>query len=475
MTALSPDILTLSVAFVAMFCGAIVKKGSKDSNVFTVTVMGLLVALGLFYFNPVKSDFHLFYGYYVTNTGRWLKFLMCFICLMSIVFARSYFRDDTHERGRMKHEGEFYALIIFCTFGMYTVISARDLLTLFIGIELATIPLYALTAYYKQDDYSVEASTKYIIMGSVSTAVALFGYSFIYGAVGGVRFDEITHFLYDPYHQHSPLIWMGFILILVATGFKLAAAPMHMWAPDVYEGSPMPVTSFLSVGSKSIAVLILLIMLHGPFAALREEALSFIAIIAALSMTIGNLGALKQKRLRRFMAYSSIAQAGYILMGFLGKEELMFTSTIYYVLVYAFTNLCTFFVLGVVTNKRKDDFKSLRGLSKQSPLLAAILMLCMFSLAGIPPLAGFTGKFFLFASAAENKFYGLVVFAALNSTVSLYYYLLIIKEAYINKPEESLNPIEVHFEQRWAILILIVGVISLGLIPCISDGIASLM
>ena len=470
---LAPDLLILTTAFTAMLCGAIFSK-NRDSRIFKFTILGLLIAIAHLVFNPVKESSHLFHAYYFTETSRWLKIIFSSIAFFSIMFARSYFRESSHERGRLKHEGEFYALILFCTFGMFTVVSSNDLLTLFVGIELATIPLYALTAYYKHDNFSVEASTKYIIMGSVSTAIALFGYSFIYGAVGGIRFDEISSFIAIQANINDPLLWVGFFLILIAIGFKLAAAPMHMWAPDVYEGAPMPVVAFLSVGSKSLAVMILLILLNGPFSGLRNGVLQFIIIVSILSMTIGNLGALKQKRLRRFMAYSSIAQTGYILLGFLGDDKLMFTSTIYYIIVYSVTNLCTFFIFSIVTNKRKDDFASLRGLSKQSPLLAAILMLCMFSLAGIPPLAGFTGKFFLFASAAQSGYYALIVFAALNSTISLYYYLLIIKEAYINKPEGKLEPIDIYFEQRWALLILTIGVISLGLIPCVTTGIASL-
>ena len=407
--------------------------------------------------------------YLVDGFSLLFKQFFTLSALLTLLLARSYFTGRGDQKGPLANSGEFSVIIIFCTFGMFTVVSSRDLLTLFIGMELATIPLYVLSGFRKGDDQGAEAATKYIVMGSLSTCIGLFGYSFLYGRAGALTFDAVA--TYTASNTGDPLLHLGVVLILVATGFKLTLVPFHMWAPDVYEGAPTPVTAFLSVSSKATAVAFLLILFFGPLAPAVPNLQNMLLLLAGVTMTVGNLGAMRQNNLRRFMAYSSIAQAGYIVMALAGQAQLAKGAILYYLPVYAAANFAVFFIIAIVGRERGENFAALRGLGKQHPGLAAILMLCMFSLAGIPPLAGFTGKFMLFAAAAKQGFYGMVLFAALNSTVSLYYYLLIIKEAYIKEPENELGALEISLAQKSSLLPLTLAMLLLGVLPMLTTAI----
>lgn len=466
-------ILILAIGVLAV--DLILPQDEESNAPFLMSWLGLAsIAVILITQTPPPGDYMVGFGTYTINgISTIMKLLFTLACLFSILLSKSYFTAGGNLRGKMNRHSEFMALMIFCTFGMYTVASAGDMISLFVGIELSTIPLYILSSFYKDDRSSTEAAIKYIVMGSVSTAIGLFGFSFIYGAVGYVGFEDITNFVVN--NPRDPFIWIGFILILSSLGFKLGLAPFHMWAPDVYQGAPTPVTTFLSVGSKSVAVTALMLLIYGPLSAIHQETNTLLIVLACLSMVIGNLGAMRQKELRRFMAYSSIAQAGYILVGFLGKGEFAQSSIIFYLFVFMFTNVCTFFIFSIIGQKRTESFSSLRGLSKEKPMLAALLMMCMFSLAGIPPFAGFTGKFILFASAAKEGYYWMVLVGALNSTVSLYYYLLIIKEAYINKPDENQPPLHLNTLQKINLSILGTGVVLIGLIPIFYNRVSELV
>ena len=470
-TALLPDLLLLLSGF-AVIGADLFSKDRNSSLVYNLCwVLVLGVIAGLLFISTGQSSVYL-HHYTISGFSTVFKLIFSVSLFFTVILSRSYFEKDGNLRGRLKSPGEFYGILIFCTFGMFTLVSSSDFITFFVGMELATIPLYALTAFYKDDKKSSEAATKYILMGALSTGVFLFGTSLIYGAVGSLDFENFKTF--SLYTGGFSLLTMGSLMVIGSICFKIAAAPFHMWAPDVYDGAPTPVTAFLSVASKSAGVAALLILFYGPLSHVRETSVYVLMVIACISMVVGNLGALRQHSLRRFMGYSSVAQAGYLLVAFAGNGTLVHSSIIFYLIVYSITNLCTFFIISIIGRQREETFESLRGLSKQSPMLAGILALCMFSLAGIPPLAGFTGKFFLFASAAEGGFYGLVVFAALNSTVSLYYYLVVLKEAYINKPEGTPGPLQITFAQRWSLILLTTGMVLFGLMPQFSSHIAGL-
>ena len=462
-----PDIMLLVLGVLVLVADLVVGNSQKSKSLtFNITWVGALVILVTLVLLPKGETFTYFGGYQIFPLGSLFKIIFTLTLLLTTLFSGSYFKEKGNLRGMLNHSGEFYTILCFVTLGMFTLVSSKDFLTLFVGLELATIPLYVLTGFMKGDKSSAEASTKYIIIGSVSTAIFLFGLSFIYGQVGSLRFEEVAVYLIT--HQQYPLAWLGILFLIVSIGFKLALAPFHQWAPDVYEGAPTPVTAFLSVGSKTAGIAVLVLLFYGPFAAIRDQFIPILLVLACITMVVGNLGAMRQTNLRRFMAYSSISQAGYLLVAFVGDKSMAVSSILFYLIIYAVSNFTVFFVIGVIGQKRSETFASLRGLSKQSPILAMVLAFAMFSLAGIPPLAGFTGKFFLFASAAEGGYYALIIFAALNSTVSLYYYLCVLKEAYITPPDEELTPLEFSFNQRTSLLLLTLGMLVLGLVPAIS-------
>ncbi len=430
---------------------------------YTLSWTGLLLLFSLLLVTPHGEEATYFGTYRVTGLSLFFKQVFVFSALCTVLLSRTYFVPGGNFRGTMHNQGEFYTILLVCTLGMFTVVSATDLLTLFVGLEMATIPLYVLSAFLKGDDHSAEASTKYIIMGSLSTGFLLFGYSFIYGAAGGTQFDQIL--LAAQTSPTNPLLNLGVLFVLAAIGFKLTLFPFHMWAPDVYEGAPTPVTAFLAISSKATAIAFLVMLLHGPLAPLLPSLHWVLLLLAAATMTVGNLGALRQTNLRRFMAYSSIAQAGYIVMALTGTQAMAQSSILFYLFVYAAANFAAFFIISLVGQKQEETFSALRGLGQQHPGLALILMLSLFSLGGIPPMAGFMGKFLLFAAAAEQGYYFMVVFAALNSTISLYYYLLLIKEAYINEsPAEPLT-LSINLHQKASLALLTMGMILPAFLP----------
>jgi len=376
---LLPDYLLLLLAFAVIGVDLLAGKKESFTAVFNFSWVGTAAVLGILIWLPKTETFTYLRHYRITPMCLYFKEIFIIGLLFTVFLSRSYFIPGGNHRGQLNSPGEFYGILLFCTFGMFTLVSSTDLLTFFVGLELATIPLYALTSFYKDDKTSSEAATKYILMGTTSTAIFLFGASLIYGATGSLEFDKIAAI-----SGKSGLFVLGSVFLLASLGFKLALAPFHMWAPDVYQGAPTPITAFLSVSSKSAGVGALAILFYGPLANYREQLMPVIIIIACLTMLIGNLGALRQVQLRRFMAYSSIAHAGYILVALSGNQSLALPSILFFLLVYAVTNFCTFFIFSIIGEKRTETFSSLRGLSVQSPMLAGILSLCMFSLAGIP-------------------------------------------------------------------------------------------
>lgn len=472
MTLLLPDLFILLLAALIMVID-LYRAKSESPVTFHVCWIGLLIIFFTLVNLPYDESALYLGSYQVTGTSLLFKQVFVLSALFTVLLSGPYFTPGGNYRGMLRYRSEFLFIILLCTFGMFTVVSATDLLTLFIGMELATIPLYILSGFQKDDSLSVEASTKYIIMGSLSTGLLLFGYSFLYGCAGSLSFEAITAACSA--NPDEPLLKLGVLFVLASIGFKLTLFPFHMWAPDVYDGAPSPVTAFISVSSKAVAIAFLLILVYGPLAAMHSYLQPILLILAAATMTVGNLGALKQKRLRRFMAYSSIAQAGYIIMAMAGDAEAAYSSIIFYLFVYAAANYAIFFILSIIGRTGDEQLSGLRGMGKKNPILAAVLMLTLFSLGGIPPLAGFMGKFLLFAAAAQKGYYGMVVFAALNSTISLYYYLLLVKEAYITQPTLDKKPLILDPVQKTSLALLTSAMIFAGILPVFSSNILTVV
>lgn len=365
---------------------------------------------------------------------------------------------------------EYFILLFSTLIGMDFMISSGDFLMFYLGLELATIPIAALAAYTHHQSKSAEAGIKLILSSALSSGILLFGISLIYGSTGSIYFDIIAQ-----QYGNTPLQVLAFIFFFTGMAFKLSLVPFHLWTADVYEGAPINVTSYLSVISKGAAAFILIIVMFTVFRSVAPVYKNILYLIAVLTMTIGNLFAMRQKNMKRFLAFSSISQAGFILLGILGGNVMGMTSVVYFILVYIFSNLGAFGVVSAIsTVTGKESMDDYDGLYKTNPNLSLLMMLSLFSLAGIPPVAGFFGKFFLFASAASGGYYWLVFIAVLNATISLYYYLLVVKAMFINKSDTPLAYFKSDLATRTGLIISGLGIFLLGFWAQIYEIISSL-
>jgi NADH-quinone oxidoreductase subunit N len=374
-------------------------------------------------------------------------------------------KEENHDK-----ISEYFILLLSTLIGMNYMISSGHFLMFYIGLELATIPIAALAAFERYNNKSAEAGIKLILSSALSSGILLYGLSMIYGTSGSFYFNEIAS-----KYANSNLQILGFIFFFAGMAFKISIVPFHLWTADVYEGSPINITSYLSVISKGAAVFIFMILLFTVFPVIIATWQKAIYVTAIMTMTIGNLFAIRQQNLKRFLAFSSISQAGYILLGLIGGNELGMASVIYYILVYIFSNLGAFGVVAAISNATgKENMDDYNGLYHTNPKLSLIMTLALFSLAGIPPVAGFFGKFFLFTAAAEKGFYILVLIAVLNTIISLYYYLLVVKAMFINKSETPIEKFRSDFPTRFALGICVAGIFATGFASILFEEIRNL-
>jgi NADH-quinone oxidoreductase subunit N len=376
----------------------------------------------------------------------------------------------THWLKNHKHLLEFYMLLLSTLIGMFFMISSGNLLMFYLGLELSTIPLAALSNFDLEKRQSSEAAMKMIMSSAFSSGILLFGISIVYGTTGTLNLSELSSHL-----DGSPLQLFAFILLFTGFAFKMSAVPFHLWTADVYEGSPVPVTSYLSVISKGAIIFVFVSVLYKVFQSLSQMWYSVLYLTSVLTMIIGNLFAIRQNNLKRFLAFSSIAQVGFILIGISGSSQLGTASVIYFILIYIFSNLGAFGVVTLVSaltgKENMDDYK---GFYKTNPMLSWIFAISLFSLAGIPPTAGFFGKLFLLTAGAAKGNYLLITIAALNMIISLYYYLKIVKAMFMEKNDQPIEKINAGTTSNFALLVCVAGIIIIGFIPQIYDYIYSI-
>ncbi len=362
----------------------------------------------------------------------------------------------------LRHRGEFFALLLISTLGMNLMASSADLILLFLAIETASLPLYILAGFLTRDERSVEAGIKYLLFGAITSAVMLYGFSLIYGITGTTQLYVIKTILQNSAVPNG-LYALVIGLVLVGFGFKVSAAPFHFWAPDVYQGSPTSVAGFLSTASKAAGFAVLLRVLQIAFGDQAAMWSGLIAVVATLSMLIGNYLALAQRSVKRLLAYSSIAQAGYILIGVAAGSPLGGAAVLYYLMAYLVTNLAAFGILALVEKSvGSDEISAIAGLSRRSPGLAFGMLAAMLSLGGIPPFAGFLAKLLVFAAAVERGMIWLALVGIFNAVIGLYYYLNVLKVMYLQPPPYP-QPIRLE-TPAWKIslAICLAGIIVLG-------------
>ncbi|HLP73880.1 MAG TPA: NADH-quinone oxidoreductase subunit N [Bacteroidales bacterium] len=437
--------------------------GHRKISIFSVFLYGIITIAG---FIPSPSG-DLFGGMYVVDGTRLLMKNILNIGVLLVLIQSVEWLKKEENSGKIS---EYIILIVSTVIGMNFMISAGHFLMFYIGMELATIPLTALAAFERYRNKSAEAGIKYILSSALSSGILLYGLSMIYGTTGSLYFRDVAAAF-----SSESLQVLAFIFFFAGVAFKISLVPFHLWAADVYEGAPVNITSYLSVVSKGATVFIFIIILFTVFPVITPLWQKTVYVIAILTMTIGNLFAIRQQNLKRFLAFSSISQAGYILLGFIGGNELGMASVMYYVLVYVFSNLGAFGVVTAISNATgKENMDDYNGLYQTNPKLSLAMTLALFSLAGIPPVAGFFGKFFLFTAAAQKGFYLLVLIAVLNTIISLYYYLLVVKAMFMNKNEQPIEKFRSDLPTRFALGLCIAGIVVTGFTSIIFEMIRNL-
>ncbi|SEM69151.1 NADH-quinone oxidoreductase subunit N [Prevotella sp. ne3005] len=458
-------VIILIVVFFTDFC--LHKSEKKHDVLFAVTVA--LMAVLPFRIAIFSEPSEAFGGLYVASAAvNVMKTILAFGSVIVLIMAEPWLK-----KGAEKLRGEFYMLIISTLLGMFIMMSSGNFLLFFLGLETASVPLACMVAFDRDRNDSAEGAAKYILVATFSSGVMLFGISFIYAATGTLYFDDVAAKI-----AASPLTIMGLVFFFSGLGFKISLVPFHFWTADTYQGAPTPVTGYLSVISKGAAAITLCIILMKTFAPMVEYWDYMLYIVIVLSITVANLFAIRQSELKRFMAFSSISQAGYIMLAVVGNSQLGIASLTYYVLVYIVANMAVFTVINVVeqNNGGRTDMAAYNGFYQTNPKLSFLMTLALFSLAGIPPFAGMFSKFFVFMAGVQNgepMAYFVVFVALVNTVVSLYYYLLIVKAMYITKTDTPLPTFQSDCYTRTALAICTAGIAFFGVVSCVYEWIAA--
>jgi len=462
-----PEAILVLMLLIVFFADLCLHKSERKTGVLGKLTAALLLCQTIMLTTVGHAE--AFGGMYVAGqAAQVMKLILTFGAFIVVVMAEPWL-----EREASKYAGEFHLLVLSTLLGMYVMMSSGSFLLFFLGLETASVPLACLVAFDKFKKNSAEAAAKYILVATFSSGVMLYGISFIYAQTGTLYFDDVAEALSVNFTA-SPLSIMGLVFFFSGLGFKLSLVPFHFWTADTYEGAPTPVTGYLSVVSKGAAAFALMTILIKAFGPMMDYYEYLLYIVIVLSITIANLFAIRQSELKRFMAFSSISQAGYIMLAVIGASETGMAALMYYVLVYVVANMAVFTVISTVeqNNSGTTLMSSYNGLYQTNPKLAFLMTLALFSLAGIPPFAGMFSKFFVFMAAAEQgSFWAyFVVFVALvNTVVSLYYYLLIVKAMYIKQTDTPLPTFRTELSTRTALAICTLGIALFGICSCIYD------
>lgn len=454
-----PEIGLLILAFILLIFDLIWLKQPQTRAKW----LGWMTSIGVILIMGICVVFALPQGQGSLEWGGMLRFDMAgFVFRMIFLSAAALTALFASQFEALKKRGEFYALLLISTLGMNLMASAADLIMIFLAIETTSIPLYVMAGLLTRDDRSVEAGIKYFLFGAITSAVMLYGFSLIYGLTGTTQIYELRS-AFQTGNLPIELAGLAMILVLVGFGFKISAAPFHFWAPDVYQGAPTPVAGFLSTASKAAGFVVLLRVIQIAFADQSVLWSVLIAVLATASMLIGNYLALAQRSVKRLLAYSSIAHAGYILIGVASDSELGTLSVVYYLIAYLVTNLAAFGIVNLIENRvGSDEISALAGLNRRSAGLGLAMLAALLSLGGIPPFAGFFAKLLVFAAAVERGLIWLALVGVFNAVVGLYYYLNVLKVIYLQSPAEEKEIVPVSPAWRIALWVCMAGILLIG-------------
>lgn len=461
LTLMKQELVITLILFLLLFIR--IGRGMKNESLLPIIQLLLLLNLlagfffqqsgnlfgDMFYTNPL-----IIFQKNILNLGVYLISLLCADWLK-----------------KTPHLPEFFMLLLSALLGMFLLISSGNLLIFYLALELASIPVAAMANFDLEKKRSSEGAMKMILSSAFSSGILLFGISLMYGATGTISFGELLGQL-----DGSPLQILAFVFLFTAFAFKLSIVPFHLWTADVYEGSPIATTSFLSVISKGAVAFIFITALYRVFGPLYEVWYWMLAVLAIITMLIGNLFALRQQNIKRFLAFSSIAQVGFILVAVSGNYVSGSAAVVYFILIYIFSNLAAFGVAAVVAHySGKENIEDYKGLYQTNPFLSWIMALALFSLAGIPPTAGFFGKLFLLTAGAEKGNFWLITIAGLNMVISLYYYLRVVRAIFMDKNEQPVQPIKLQLSVKLGMILCAAGIVFTGLFGKLFDYIQSLI
>jgi len=461
-----PAIVVSIAGVIIMLVGLFVRRSSVGVAA-VISLAGVLLAIAAN--SPLRfMSVPAFSGLVALDAFSWYTNLLVLIAAgVTVLTSVRYLTDEGLD------VYEYFALLMFATAGMMFMVAGNHLLTIFIGLETLSISIYIMAGILPGNFKSGEAALKYLLLGAFSSGIFLYGAALMYGAAGSVSLPVLTKYYSSGSVGLMGMAGMG--LLLVGFSFKVAAVPFHMWTPDVYEGAPTPLTGFMSVGVKAAAFAAFLRVFFESLSAIQINWTEILWVLAVLTMILGNLAALVQDNIKRMLAYSSIAHAGYILVGMIAGKEAGAAGILYYLLAYTFTNLGAFGVVALVGQKGEANVKldDYRGLAKAHPMVALVMSIFLFSLAGIPPTAGFMGKFLIFGAAINSGYVWLVIIGVLTSAASVFYYFRVIMKMYMEAPEAG--PVRVQFSAGMALALFIaaVGVLYIGIFPTTYLGLAS--
>lgn len=454
-------VATIIIILVAEIFSA--KRNTNSVINFYIALFAVVTIIGFF----PSDEGKLFGGMFLTSAlHAMLKNILSIGTFIVLVLSYPWLQREQNK----DKISEYFIILLSTLAGMFFMISAGDFLMFYLGMELASIPLALLAAFDKMKNKSAEAGIKYILISALSSGILLMGICYIYGTTGSIYFEDMANKL-----PMESLSMLGFIFVVTGLAFKISLVPFHLWTADVYEGAPTGITAYLSVISKGSAVFVFNILLYKVFGNISTQWLIILYFLAVITMTVGNLFALRQTNMKRFLAFSSIAQAGFILMGIMGTSDKGMASVIYFMLIYIFTNLAAFSVIEAIYNATgKESMDDYKGLYQTNPKISLLMMLSLFSLAGIPPVAGFFGKFFLFTSAASHGYYILVLIAVLNVTISLFYYLKVVKAMFIDKNDNPLPYFKSPLSIRISLIMCLAGIVLLGFLSIFYEKLLTL-
>jgi NADH-quinone oxidoreductase subunit N len=458
---IAPEIIITVFGFLVLLIEVFSPKEVRKKNIGAFSLIGVILAF-LFTLSQMGSAKSGFEGMFIVDGfAVFFKIVFLIVAFLTILISIGYTQREGIEFG------EYYALIFFATLGMMLMAGGTHLITIFLGLETMSISIYVLAGMLREDKRSVEASLKYFLLGAFATGFLLYGIALIYGATGSLYLPDIAAYITSKNLLRSPMLLMSLVFLTIGFGFKIASVPFHMWTPDVYEGAPTSITAFMATGVKAAGFSALVRVFFSALPAFRPDWTSIMWVICVATMTVGNIVAISQANIKRMLAYSSIAHAGYILVAFVAGNDLGTSGILFYLMAYAFMNIGAFAVVILLGKKGEENtlINDYAGIGFKYPLLAASMTIFLLSMAGIPPLGGFMAKFYIFSAAVKSKFYWLAIIGVLNSAVSVYYYLRVTVVMYFRESAREITGLQFAPASVIALILALIGTLYMGIFP----------